>query len=243
MKLTAILSEVARQVWAARRLLIGIDIPICLLFIGIGILTKIISNLSIPELVSDVATIGKLPFYSGAVSQIGLLIWSSSVTIIFFAYFSLKLQANPRKEALNFLLYSGCLTAYVMLDDTFMLHEEFFSDYLMIISEEVVLALIGLAMILLMVFHYREILQNDVGIMAMATVLFVISIAFDFIPKELYQDIYLIEKIQHLLEDGAKLAAIVTWTAYYARYSYRLLLAPPSNSSKQASNRYFEKDS
>ncbi len=195
-------------------------LPVILIFGAVAVLSQLIPHLTIPELLRDVATLGELPFYAGSVSQFGLLLWSSAATLCYFTYFSLKLLKYPRKEALNFLLFASILTTYLMLDDTYMLHEEFFPDFLQIIPEEVIIFILGLSMLAFLYFNWQEIMRGDYWLMLLAFAFFGTSIVFDSIPTRLYENIYFIEKVEHLVEDGAKMAAIFTWVAFYARYAY-----------------------
>jgi hypothetical protein len=223
MNILDILKGSIKQIRSSWPLLIGIYSPGILLFLGAGILSQIIPHLTIPELVGDVAVIGKIPFYSGAISQLGLLLWSAATTLCFFTYFSLKKTDGVRKESLNFMLSSGLLSGYLMLDDTYMLHEEFFPDYLKIIPEQMVIIILGISMLAYLFFNRNEILRGDYSLMLLAFMFFGISVTLDAIPTHLYGNIYFLEKIEHLFEDGAKFSAIVTWVTFYARYSFQQL--------------------
>lgn len=221
MNILGIFKGAIKQIHSSRLLLIGIYTPSILLFLGIGILTKIIPHLTIPDLLGDVAIIGHIPFYSGAISQLGLLLWSTATTLCFFIFFVLKKMTVSRKESLNFLLFAGFLSGYLMLDDAYMLHDELFPDYLKIIPEEVVIILLGLVMIAFLYFNRQEILRGDYSLMLLAYLFFGISVAIDAIPRALYEDKYFFEKIEKLVEDGAKFTGIVTWITFYARYGYQ----------------------
>lgn len=223
MSVSEIIKGAIKQIWSSRLFLIRIYTPGILIFLGAGILSQIIPHLTIPELVGDVADIGEIPFYSGAISQLGLLLWSSATTLCFFTFFALRKKNGISKQTLNLLLSSGLLTGYLMLDDTYMLHDEFFPVYLKIVPEQVVLIILGLSMLAFLFFNRNEILQGDYGLILLAYLFFGISIAFDSIPRNLYSNIYFLEKIEHLIEDGSKFTAIVTWVTYYARYSYQHL--------------------
>jgi len=225
MNIIDIINGAIKQIRSSWRLLLAIYIPCIMLFLGVATITQIIPHLTIPDLLRDVATLGGIPFYSGAVSQLGLLLWSAATTICFFIYFVLKKMNTPHKESLNFLLFAGFLSTYLMFDDTFMLHEEFFHDYLKIIPEKVIIILLGVAMLAFLYVNQREILQSEYSLMFLAYMFFGISVAIDAIPTRLYEDIYFIEKIEHLIEDGAKFTAIVTWITFYSRYGYQQLLS------------------
>jgi hypothetical protein len=213
-----------RQLRTLWRLLLAIYVPVLILLFGAAALSQLIPQLTIPDLIQDLSSLGHLPFYAGALSQLGLLFWSASTTLCFFIYFCLKKMKNPRQEALNFMLFAGLLNGYMMLDDTYMLHDEVFPDYLRFIPEKAAVLALGVAVLAFLYFNRREILRGEYGLMFLALVLFGLSVALDAIPTELYEYLYFLEKVEHLLEDGAKLAAIVTWGVYYARYGVYTLL-------------------
>jgi hypothetical protein len=229
MNLPNILKHAIKQIRSSWLLLLWIYVPCFLLFLGIGILAISIPHFRIGDILKDVATLGKIPFYSGAVSQLGLLLWSATTTLCFFTYFALRKTSPIRRESLNLLLFAGLLTGYLTLDDTYMLHEEFFPDYLKIIPEEVVIFMLGIAMLSFLYFNLNEILQSEYSLILLAYLFFGISVIVDVIPAHLYQNIYGFEKILSLLEDGAKFTAIITWVTFYSRYCYQqfLLLQRP----------------
>ena len=122
------------------------------------------------------------------------------------------------------MLFAGILNGYMMLDDTYMLHDEVFPDYIQFFPEKAAVLALGVAVLAFLYLNRREILRGEYSLMFLALVLFGFSVALDAIPTELYEDYYFLEKFEHLFEDGAKLAAIVTWVVYYARYGMRILL-------------------
>lgn len=223
--MTHIIHGFIGQLRCSWRILLALYTFVALLFLGVALLSEIIPHLTIPDLVRDVASVGNLPFYAGSISQMGALLWSSTTTVCFFAFFSLRNMNTSRKESLNFLLFSGLLTGYLMLDDTFMLHDEIIPDYLKIIPEEAVILLLGAAVVAFLYFNWKEIMRSEYALLFLALGLFGISVFIDAIPTGWYENYYFIEKIEHLLEDGAKFAAIVTWLTFYARYGYQQFVA------------------
>jgi hypothetical protein len=221
MNIPDILRGFTKQIFSLRNLIISIYFPIFLMFIVIGVVTEISPNLSIQDLTRDVAALGKIPFYWGSISQLGILFWSAIVTLCFSTYFTLKKISPHQKEPLNFLFYSGLLTAYLMLDDTYMLHEDFFPDYVRFIPEKLAILLVGLAIILFLYINYKEILRNEYGLMLLGLFFFGTSVGLDLIPERILEYRYFLEKLELLLEDGAKFTAIVTWLVFYGRYCHQ----------------------
>lgn len=221
MNIRDILRDFTKQIFSLRILIISIYIPIFLMFILVGVVTEISPNLSIQDLTRDVAALGRIPFYWGSISQLGILFWSAIVTLCFSTYFILKKISPNQKETLNFLLYSGLLITYLTLDDTYMLHEDFFPDYVRFIPEKAAILLLGFAMVLFLYFNYVEILRNEYGLMLLGLFFFGISVGLDLIPDRILEYRYVFEKLELLLEDGAKFTAIATWLVFYARYCHQ----------------------
>lgn len=221
MNIPDIIRGFIKQVLALRILIISIYIPIFLMFILVGVVTEISPNLSIQDLTRDVAALGRLPFYWGSISQLGILFWSAIVTLCFSTYFILKKISPHQKESLKFLLYSGLLITYLTLDDTYMLHEDFFPDYVRFIPEKAAILLLGFAIVLFLYFNFAEILRNEYGLMLLGLFFFGISVGLDLIPDRILEYRYVFEKLELILEDGAKFTAIVTWLVFYARYCHQ----------------------
>ncbi len=223
MNILDILKDALKQIYSSRRLLFYVYTPIAILLLGFSLLASLVPEFKVRDILKDVAAIGDLPFYSGAISQLGLLMWSATTALCFFTFFALRKIDSSRKETLNFLLFAGFLSGYLTLDDTYMLHEVFFPNYLIIIPlvDKVVILLVGIAMLSFLYFNRREILRNEYGLLFLALMLFGFSVTLDAVPSRFYEDIYALEKIEYILEDGAKFAAIITWYAFFAQYCYQ----------------------
>lgn len=226
MNILDIFKGTIKQISSLRWLLISIYIPSFLLFLVAGILTQIVPNLSIQDFLRDVTAIGDIPFYSGSISQLGLLLWSAATMVCFFTYFALK-KINPsRKQSLNLLMFGGLLSGYLMLDDTYMLHEEVFEELfenLNFFPEKTAMLLLGIAMLSFIYFNRWEILKSDYGLLFLAYAFLGISVFFDAFPSRFYEEIQYAERIEYYIEDGAKFTAIVTWVTFFARYGYQQL--------------------
>lgn len=101
MNIPDIIRGFIKQVLALRILIISIYIPIFLMFILVGVVTEISPNLSIQDLTRDVAALGRLPFYWGSISQLGILFWSAIVTLCFSTYFILNKISPHQKSILS----------------------------------------------------------------------------------------------------------------------------------------------
>jgi hypothetical protein len=223
MNIFDIFKSTIKQIFSLRRLLIYIYAPSFLLFLVVGIVTKLVPNLSIQDFLRDVTAIGDIPFYSGSISQLGLLLWSAATTICLFTYFTLRKIDSSRKQSLNLLMFGGLLSGYLMLDDTYLLHEEVFPKYIDFIPEKAIILLLGIAMLSFIYFNRHEILKGEYGLLFLAYLFLGISVFLDAIPSRFYENILYAERIEYFLEDGAKFIAIVTWLVFFVRYSYQQL--------------------
>ena len=69
----------------------------------------------------DPAAVHNANPFTGVLSNIGILFWCSAAAVCFF---SAAIQVKEaRVKIVPFLLFSGLLTAVLLLDDLFMLHE------------------------------------------------------------------------------------------------------------------------
>lgn len=217
MNLYIIFGHFLKQMRSNWRLLILIYTPLTILLIGIGVITQINPNISVLDFVRDVAALGDLPFYSGAVSQFGLLLWSASTTISTFTYLVVKKFFPARIESLKFLLFTSFITGYLLIDDTYMVHEDIIPSLLNEGSDIIGKALIGILVIFFLYSNRREILRNDFSLLFLALAFLGISVAVDIIPERFYEHAYF---LANLIEDGAKLFGIATWLAFNYRYSF-----------------------
>jgi hypothetical protein len=147
-------------------------------------------------------------FYVGALSNIGVLLWCTAASVSIFTSHALRRSAR-NEDLRRFLLWFGVLSAVLMLDDLFLLHEGFFPKYLHL-PQPLVLALYGLLALGVLVRFGRSILSTDYRLLALALVFLGLSVLIDLMPP--IQSVY-----RPLLEDGLKLAGIVLWSAYIVR--------------------------
>ena len=222
--ITEIITGAAKQIYSLRRVLFFIYIPSFILFIIAGALVLLKPDLFIQDFLRDVTSLGDLPFYAGSISQLGLLLWSAATTLCLFTYFGLKRNDPSRKESLNFLLFAGLLSGYLLLDDAFLLHEELIPEYIKFMPEKAVILLLGTAMLAFLYFNRSEIIRNEYGLLALTYLFLGVSVFFDLIPNRFYPGIEDIDSIEYFMEDGAKFLAIVTWVTFFVRYSFQQFL-------------------
>jgi hypothetical protein len=76
----------------------------------------------VSELTEDITALAGVPLYTGALSQIGIVLWAVTAGICFFSA-HMTSEDHRQKDLRLFLLLGGCLTVFLMLDDLFRVHE------------------------------------------------------------------------------------------------------------------------
>ena len=165
-------------------------------------------------------------FYLGLFSNLGVVLWTAAAAICLFA--ASELSGVPNKEGRRFLLYAGLFTLLLMLDDLFMLHENY--------ADDVVYILYGMGLLYYVIRFFRLILRLDVVLFALTIPLFGNAVLLDLAPWRLLpgQGIEVPQAIassplerdelrhfgrelRYLLEDGCKFVGICCWTAFHIR--------------------------
>lgn len=208
---TALLQAIKHipQVFSANKCLIAWSLVPPLLVMLLAVLINVFRGITIGYLTRDPNAIGGNTYYAGFISQLGIFFWAGTAAICFFTYLLLR-QKQENTETWPFLCYAGCITLVLGCDDVFQLHEGFFPA--IGISENIVLASYVLLLAIFLVKFQAAILRSNY-------VLFGISLAF--FGVSMVEDVLsLFEPIRHLLEDGAKLFGIVTWSAYFSQICF-----------------------
>ncbi|HYW07413.1 MAG TPA: hypothetical protein VE913_10675 [Longimicrobium sp.] len=154
--------------------------------------------------------------YTGIVSNLGVLLWAGAATLCFFAASLLR----PGSEARRFFLFGGALTAALLVDDLFLLHEAVAPIYLGVPEKAVHLGN-GLLTLGFLYACRGVIMRTEPLLVMMALGLFGLSVVVD-------QLLPLSVSTALVVEDGAKLAGITVWLAYFARAARRALPGAPA---------------
>lgn len=175
-------------------------IPVTLIFIGF----KLKTQQSLDLLTRDPLAISNANFYIGMISNIGILFWCACAAICLFS--SVILRQNSRYRESRFLLFSGLLTSFLMLDDLFMLHELVLPVYLRI-SEYVVYAIYLGVVVSFFIKNIKAIKKTEFVILLAATGFLGLSIVCDT----------LISNLPIFVEDVFKFLGITSWFTYFTR--------------------------
>ena len=195
------------QVWA----------PILILLV----VTKLFSSTSsIPlrQLMLDPTEVMDVPFYTGIMANLGILLWAAAASIcLFIAIFLPQLVGKTWKD---FFLVFGLLTFLLLLDDWLRIHDEIFPVYFGIKGD--VIGIGYFLLTLLCLFRYRQlILRYPYTFLLMALGFFAVSVAIDVAPPVLKHRFSVADVL--FFEDSAKLLGIANWLAYFAYLSAAIL--------------------
>ena len=130
------------------------------------------------------------------------------------------MRQTKNYKVIHFLIASGCLSTYILIDDFFLFHEELAPKYIGI-SQNMVLMLIMIAVVAYLVWFRQIILRTRYEFMLIAVGFLAISVIVDAV---LGPWLLPLGEWKSLIEDGAKLLGITSWLSYYVSMAYRLLL-------------------
>jgi hypothetical protein len=195
----------------ARALLASLAIALAVL----GACAAAAASAGVPfsDLSRDPSEILKSPFYLGALSHLGILVWCSSAAICLFAA-AFPVRDSRWGEQGRFLLVSGVLTAWLVVDDLLTLHEVALPN-LLSVRQRYVFAAYAVAVALYLVRFRRVLLDTDYPLLIVAFVFFGVSVLSDAVQARFPLPGH------HYVEDCSKMLGIVAWTVYFARTAMR----------------------
>ena len=135
-------------------------IPV-ILFLSAIVWINLVGNISFKNLTRDPISLAGLNPIFGVVSNIGVLLWCVATAICFF---SAALVMDGAKK--NFLLVSGALTFFLMIDDFFVIHESL-RDYFGV-PQNLSYAFYLIFVTFYFGFFWRIILNENVALLVLA---------------------------------------------------------------------------
>ena len=170
--------------------------------VGFLVFLNLYFGISYRTLTSDIVTVTDVPPYYGFLSQLSCVIWAVSATICFYTYSLVKDRAFK-----FFFLISGSITAYLLIDDLYLLHD---SVYIVLgISQEAIFVLYAIGM-LIYLFRFKSTF--------LSTNYTIIIIAFACFFLSLFIDLFLMgypEYITKLMEESFKFIGLLFWAIYF----------------------------
>jgi hypothetical protein len=175
-------------------------------------LTTIVFQIPVYKMLGDTTAILEVNPLYGFLSNLGILGWIISAAVCLFS--ATIIYRFKSKKIFDFLLYSGLLSAYLGLDDLFLIHEYIVTKYFHI-QENYFLALIGLLVIIYLLKFAGFILTTDYNFLVIAIFFLTTSVFIDVLSAQYNQDI-----VWAFHEDGFKWLGIVSWASYFVCTSY-----------------------
>ncbi|MEX0763401.1 MAG: hypothetical protein WD208_04135 [Dehalococcoidia bacterium] len=200
MKITSGQLRLAALVYVPAALVV---IAAVLLHAGAGILFGTLSK--------DPVTLFDAPFYTGALSYLGIMITVAAATVALYSGF--LIMTGGRRRAVSFLIAAGLFTLFLAMDDLFALHELAFPALLSTEPTVIILAYVAAFAVFAALFRH-ELLRRDRLLLLIAVGFAAFSNVLDLVHENVtpvWGEI--------ILEDGAKLMAIAGWSAYLVRRS------------------------
>ena len=205
------MKQIVSQIKKLIKPLITLILP-ALLFLAVIVILCTQMDLPISFFTCDPASVAEIHPLTGMVSNIGILLWTSSAVVCLFCW--ALLRKNPDKKKFStFLLFSGIMTTVLLLDDLFLLHEQIFPCDLGIPQKFVLLGYMGVTLVGLVVFR-KSILETEYLLFLLALGFFGLSVFVDVFDHEIDA---LIGGWRYLFEDGSKFLGIVTWLGYFGQ--------------------------
>jgi hypothetical protein len=180
-----------------------------------------LTGASMRTLLQDATTVLEAPFYVGALSLLGIILWTAGAAVCLFT--ASRLRATTSAAWRTFLLVSGIFTSLLLVDDAFLLHDEILPVHAGISGELYGLFYVAAMVAYLVTFRQAIALSNYV-LLFVALVLFAISSATDLASSRLSEVIE--SRLVVLAEDGTKLLGIGTWLAYFVSVAGSALARP-----------------
>ena len=172
-----------------------------------------VSGVPVSVFTRDPSDVMNIYFYLGAMSYLGLMLWSASATVCFFSALVMRGREGGR-PTVRFLLVSGALCTLLLLDDTFMFHERVFPHHLNV-PELGVFAGYAIVFGVYLVCFMRRIMGTDYLLLVLA----VLSLGTSAVMDQALP----FSNLETFTEDAFKFLGIVLWLAYFARTSLTLI--------------------
>ena len=146
--------------------------------------------------------------FIGILSQIGIIMWSSTASLCFLAYVFAKNSAD--KNFRRFLFFSAFLTAWLLLDDIFIIHEILGPEYFHI-KQNYFYGIYFFVTLVYLLSFLRVILRTEFVLLIIAFIYFGLSIILDYVSSKMDYE------INTLIEDAFKFFGIMMWFLYFLR--------------------------
>jgi hypothetical protein len=196
----------AAKPWVRCAVVLGPALAVLLVITWVSVA----NGVPLSMIVEDPAALARLHPLIGIQSSLGVLLWCAAATLCFFTAAVLWGAAAPR--LILFLLASGLLSSYLLLDDLFQFHEKLASQYLGV-RQKHVLAGLAVAVAAYLVGFRRVIVATPYALLGLAMLLLSASAVIDAVVLKLWPQQGVVGLF---LEEGSKWLGIAAWCGYFA---------------------------
>ena len=219
------LSDFKRQFIKLIPTLLLMYIP-SIVFFSVLLLVHATTDVAFSVFLDDPLSYLLAPSYIGLASNIGILFWCASASILIFAYLVLR-RKGIGSESASFLLAFGLITAILAIDDLFMVHEAvgdlfeptFGNDN---IGEAGAFA-VYILFFIYFIFKYLKVISRTEYVLFIGFIILCgLNLALDLLPIQYPREMGL-----HV-EEIIKFLAIITWFGYTTRTALRFVKDPES---------------
>ena len=180
-----------------------------LLVLALIAVVSLTRGVPVPTMTRDIAALGHLHPLAGVLSNLGILLWAATAAICLFV--AITERGRLSAPVARCLLVAGLLSAWLMLDDCFQIHEDLSPNYLHVRERYVYLSL-ALAVAAHLWTSRAVILRTRWSLLALAFVFLGTSAMLDTL---LLRWVQRIGEWEFFYEDGSKWLGIVCWNAYH----------------------------
>ncbi|MFB3880654.1 MAG: hypothetical protein ACE149_05290 [Armatimonadota bacterium] len=191
--------------------LFAVYAPTLALLALVAIISKRL-GVDVEVLLRDPAHLVDVPVYTGLISNLGIAVWCAGAVVALFAA-ALLPRAGSAGEKRRFLLWSGALTLYLMVDDLAMLHDDVYVKLFHIYEQVVFIAYLPIALLYIIRFR-RHLFGPNSALVVLTGIFTALSLTMDQWHMLLTIFGRVIIPESQLIEKGAKLLAMVSWTAF-----------------------------
>ncbi len=162
--------------------------------------------------IADIQASSGVPFYTGILSNIGILLWAFTTAICFYS----SLLVRDRHKT-QFLVFSGMFSLCFLLDDFFLIHEQVLPVY--VGFPEKTMYIVYLVFLIGYVSYFKKLLlKTNCLLFFFIWVWFGMSSFADVLPE-----FFNVEHYVYYVEEAFKAFGILTWFAYFSTTSFSFI--------------------
>lgn len=190
------------------------------IFLAVILIISISANMPLPFFFRDTAAIGKIPFYAGIASNIGIMLWAATVGICFLAFAVLR-NCSAQPVLKQFFWAGGFISLLLLLDDALQIHEVIVPRFLGLSSNWVFLLYAAIAV--LFIVRFRDLIAKGRVTLFFTSLIFLgLSVFINRLHAYDMAHLLFIEgrAARFFIEDGFKLLGITGWMGFFANTAF-----------------------